>query len=302
MKRILGSTLYGLLFAAVSPIILYVVNQDNRIYVSPFDVINSLLFSLALYLVLFSLACFLTRRVETAGLIATILVLGFLYLWPLFVIIVIVMLLIVVLVKIIWKTIKTSVVLFLINALCVVFVGFYVAQFILILGELAPASYRIAVQPVIDTEADRHVVGERPDIYYIILDGYGRADMLDSVYGYDNSSFIKALEERGFIVPRNSRSNYPQTPLSLSSSLNMQYLDTLASEMGDSFLWWPLEDTIQHSQVRKYLERQGYKTVVVASDFDYTDIRDGDVYEKPFPVMLNNFEVDLLDLRICPFW
>ena len=63
-----------------------------------------------------------------------------------------------------------------------------------------------------------------PDIYYIILDGYARADVLDSVYGYDNSEFIFWLEQHGFQVARGSRSNYSQTYLSLASSLNMTYL------------------------------------------------------------------------------
>ena len=41
---------------------------------------------------------------------------------------------------------------------------------------------------------------ERPDIYYIILDGYSRADVLQYVYGYDNGAFIQSLQERGFYV------------------------------------------------------------------------------------------------------
>ena len=29
-----------------------------------------------------------------------------------------------------------------------------------------------------------------PDIYYIILDGYARLDILENLYGYDNSDFL----------------------------------------------------------------------------------------------------------------
>ena len=36
---------------------------------------------------------------------------------------------------------------------------------------------------------------EPPDIYYIILDGYGRADVLKNEYGYDNSDFLNALRD-----------------------------------------------------------------------------------------------------------
>ena len=64
-----------------------------------------------------------------------------------------------------------------------------------------------------------------PDIYYFILDGYGRADGLKKIYGFDNSKFIDSLTQKGFYVASKSRSNYVQTSLSLPSSLNMRYLD-----------------------------------------------------------------------------
>jgi hypothetical protein len=53
---------------------------------------------------------------------------------------------------------------------------------------------------------------------------------------------------------------------------------------------------VQHSEVRRILENQGYKTVFFASNGDYSDIRDGDVYEKPFPIQLNIFNSRFLNL------
>ena len=38
----------------------------------------------------------------------------------------------------------------------------------------------------------------QPDIYYIILDTYTRADTLSEFFSYDNTSFISELESRGF--------------------------------------------------------------------------------------------------------
>ncbi len=72
----------------------------------------------------------------------------------------------------------------------------------------------------------------RPDIYYIILDGYGRSDALQRVIGFSNSWFIKGLEDQGFYIAKNARSNYCETELSLSSSLNLQYLSTLLPQIG----------------------------------------------------------------------
>lgn len=66
--------------------------------------------------------------------------------------------------------------------------------------------------------------GYLPDIYYIILDAYGRADALEDIYGFDNSEFIGFLTDRGFYVAPESRTNYIHTQFSLGSSLNLRYL------------------------------------------------------------------------------
>lgn len=63
-----------------------------------------------------------------------------------------------------------------------------------------------------------------PDVYYVIFDGYARADALADHYDFDNSPFLAELEARGFFVADRSSSNYPYTYLSLGSSLNERYL------------------------------------------------------------------------------
>jgi hypothetical protein len=83
---------------------------------------------------------------------------------------------------------------------------------------------------VLNSSAPRELM---PDIYYIILDGHGRADVLAMLYNVDNSTFTNGLEQRGFKVASQSRSNYMRTIQSLSSSLNMSYLDSWSMAMGD---------------------------------------------------------------------
>lgn len=68
---------------------------------------------------------------------------------------------------------------------------------------------------------------DRPDVYYIILDGYARADNLQRMFDFDNSEFLNHLRSRGFYVADRSCSNYPYTFISLASSLHMRYLDDL---------------------------------------------------------------------------
>jgi hypothetical protein len=122
----------------------------------------------------------------------------------------------------------------------------------------------------------------RPDIYYIILDAYGRSDIIQNLYGYDNSGFLGSLEEMGFFVASCSQSNYAQTELSLASSLNFNYLDSLnpalTSGNTDRSPLWPL---IKNSALRKFLTSQGYKTIAFATGYGWTEINNADIYLAP---------------------
>ncbi len=71
------------------------------------------------------------------------------------------------------------------------------------------------------------VAGERPNIYYIILDSYARGDALAENFGFDNSEFLRALEDRGFYVASEATSNYTYTIQSTPSLLNLHYLESL---------------------------------------------------------------------------
>ena len=142
------------------------------------------------------------------------------------------------------------------------------------------------------------VENEPPDIYYIILDGYGRSDVLKNEYGYDNSDFLNALRDLGFYVADCSQSNYAQTQLSLSSSLNFNYIDDLT----DRFTSGTddragLDVLIKHSAVRESLEKAGYKTVAFATGFIATELTDADYYLAPQRSLgnLNEFEYLLIE-------
>jgi len=123
---------------------------------------------------------------------------------------------------------------------------------------------------------------EKPDIYYIILDSYGRSDILKDDYGYDNSEFIQALESFGFYVAQCSQSNYHNTMLSLGSSLNMEYLPVLSDEFGpdktDSFY---LFKALDNSAVRRSLELSGYKTIAFETGFPWAEPSQTDLFFSP---------------------
>ena len=145
---------------------------------------------------------------------------------------------------------------------------------------------------------DLEVGNEPPDIYYIILDGYGRADVLKHEYGYDNSDFLNALRDLGFYVADCAQSNYAQTQMSLSSSLNFNYIDALS----DRFTPGTddrtgLDALIKHSAVRESLEKSGYKTVAFATGFIATELTDADYFLSPQQTVgkLNEFEYLLME-------
>jgi hypothetical protein len=139
-----------------------------------------------------------------------------------------------------------------------------------------------------------------PDIYYIILDGYARADVLEEIYGVDNPELSTYLSQRGFYVAEKSRANYIQTPLSLASSLNYMYLDNVANQVGSqSTNLLPLRAMIERSKIIQELKSRGYQILTFSSGFPITEIRNADRYMSP-PGSLNGFETILVTATPIP--
>ena len=148
--------------------------------------------------------------------------------------------------------------------------------------------------PVLNLE----IGSQPPDIYYIILDGYGRADVLENEFEYDNSAFLNELRDLGFVVADCSQSNYAQTQMSLASSLNFNYIDALSDRfVAGSEDRTGLDALIQHSAARASLEKAGYKTVAFATGFLFTELTDADYFLGPGYSwgQLNEFEALLME-------
>jgi len=135
-----------------------------------------------------------------------------------------------------------------------------------------------------------------PDIYYIVLDSYTRSDVMKNKFGYDNSSFINSLQNMGFYVADCSQTNYASTSLSLSSTLNMDYLqnisDAFQSDENDLLYAFGALDS---NSLRSTLTNAGYKTVAFASGFTWIEWRDADKFIAPAKYgELTEFEVAVL--------
>jgi hypothetical protein len=134
-----------------------------------------------------------------------------------------------------------------------------------------------------------------PDIYYIILDGYGRADILQEYYDFDNSQFMDYLSSKGFLIPTGNHSNYPRTVSSVTSTLNMNYLQALEPDLSSSSFWWTMIPFVDKNIVMNSLKKIGYQTVLIDTNWTITDIRTADQTYRAYPVMLNDYESYLLD-------
>jgi hypothetical protein len=137
-----------------------------------------------------------------------------------------------------------------------------------------------------------------PDIYYIILDSYTREDILNKYFSFDNSDFIDQLEGLGFFVADCSQSNYAQTRLSLSSSLNYRYLDEIVQIDPSSKRFNPV---IKKSSVQRILENWDYELVAFETGHVNTELTDANIYfsgTKGGLLTVTEFDVSYLETSL----
>ena len=106
------------------------------------------------------------------------------------------------------------------------------------------------------------------DIYYIILDEYPRSG---SPPEFDNSEFVQQLENRGFYVAPQARSNYARTYHSATSSLNMEYVDAEYFDTNTEAAYRRLRAQIDAHTLGNILKTMGYRYLHVSSGFELTN-------------------------------
>lgn len=88
---------------------------------------------------------------------------------------------------------------------------------------------------------------ETPNVYWLVADGYGRADMLAEEYGETvQDQFLSYLVSRGFQVSDGAVTAYPMTHLSIASTLSMDYVVKEGDDISDLR---PLYDMVQGENV-----------------------------------------------------
>jgi hypothetical protein len=98
----------------------------------------------------------------------------------------------------------------------------------------------------------------KPDIFWIIMDGYPASSTVQKVWNYYNP-IDSVLSYKGFYVADSARSNYNYTHYSVASTLDMVYLNGLKNH---SIVQYrdiaKAHYSLYNNNVVKFLEKQGY--------------------------------------------
>ena len=99
---------------------------------------------------------------------------------------------------------------------------------------------------------------DRPDIYLIIADEYAGKIQLKDIFSFDNLHFERQLQQRGFYISENSKSNYNLTVYSMASLLNMDYLKNLNRDTANQQDVLNCRKLINKNNVLDFFKSNGY--------------------------------------------
>jgi hypothetical protein len=122
-----------------------------------------------------------------------------------------------------------------------------------------------------------------PNIYFILLDGYGREDVILSRYGLKNPLNEK-LRELGFYIAAGAHSNYGQTAVSLAATLNLDYIDSMIEVKDPLRARYRLtfKRLIERNRTTETLKRAGYRIASYLSEYSVSQLDDVDVSYAPW--------------------
>ena len=121
--------------------------------------------------------------------------------------------------------------------------------------------------PYVDQDYQFNTWDSTPDIYYVILDGFGRADVLWELYNIDISDFSNSLKSDGFVIAENALAAHPITWLSVPAVLKQDYQADPSAKAP------PIEYTSQdlvmspENLTHRTLFAQGYEFITAAAPF-----------------------------------
>lgn len=119
--------------------------------------------------------------------------------------------------------------------------------------------------------ADSCLATQKPDIFFIILDGYTSSKCLQEEFTFSNKAIDSLLRSNQFFISVDSKSNYNVTPFSLSSTLDMNYLKPgIENGTGNENLIFQAIATLKKNKLSEFLKKEGYQ-IKNFGCFDFSD-------------------------------
>lgn len=103
---------------------------------------------------------------------------------------------------------------------------------------------------------------KKPDIFFVVLDGYTSSLCLKEEFNYSNKDLDSLLLKNNFFISKSSKSNYNVTPLSLSSTLNANYLKpNIEKGLVSSEVILQGLETFKNNDLTAFLSKRGYEII-----------------------------------------
>jgi hypothetical protein len=166
------------------------------------------------------------------------------------------------------------------------------------LGALSAALRSLTHETALRPATPDPVDPSDPDIYMVLVDGHARPDVVSDVFGRDQTEFVGALRDSGFVVAPRSRANYSQTAEVLSSMFNQAHLadidrlDRLLAGTESRPYGAMARHVINDNVTFTYLRSRGYEIHAVSSGYEQMAIREADYFHDGGEI--NEFEVSVL--------
>ncbi len=110
-----------------------------------------------------------------------------------------------------------------------------------------------------------------PNIYYLVFDSYTSTACYKERFNYDNSILDTLLVKQGFYIAPGAKSNYFDSPVSIASIFNMNYIPGAEQAKGENELTYFCGlRNLDHNHLWKFLEQKGY-TIHNYSNFTIKD-------------------------------
>ncbi len=124
--------------------------------------------------------------------------------------------------------------------------------------------------------------GPPPDIYFLIVDGLGQPEFLEQEYSISPGVLAGDLTDRGFRVLNRSQCSYPQTALSVASTLNLGFVHELLDIPDPNNMnRRVLGDIVGNNRTSRALRQAGYKVATFPSGYPVTRFRQPDLRMEP---------------------